>query len=363
MRRDRATFPANDRSPAVSVAWWWRRPRRSVPRSASRPSEWRYFGGNKAFTRYSPLDQINRDNVKNLRIVWRRPAVSDQLTQAFPDLQGEQLPAVDADRHRRHALHPERPRPGRRLRRRERQDRVGAGAVRADARGGERVGRRAASTTGAAAPATPTARIFAIRGEYLYALDAETGKPVAGFGDQGRASLHFEENQPLAGALQRQHRPARRRQRRRRHRQHRRRGRHRHVQEGSGARGRPRLRCAERQAALDVPRRAAAGRIRQRHLGQRVVEDRRRSRRVESDDRRRGARLRLHPADVADRRRRTASGGPATTCSPTRSSRSTRRPASASGTSRRFTTISGNGRTSARRCSATSRSTAGGSRR
>ena len=48
--------------------------------------EWRYFGGDKAFTRYSPLDQINRDNVKNLRIVWRRPAVSDELTQAFPDL-------------------------------------------------------------------------------------------------------------------------------------------------------------------------------------------------------------------------------------------------------------------------------------
>src|SRR5438128_718747 len=49
-------------------------------------SDWRYFGGNKAFTRYSPLDQVTRDNVKNLRIVWRRPAVSDQLTQAFPDL-------------------------------------------------------------------------------------------------------------------------------------------------------------------------------------------------------------------------------------------------------------------------------------
>ena len=48
--------------------------------------EWRYFGGNRAFTRYSPLDQITRDNVKNLRIVWRRPAVSEQLTQAFPDL-------------------------------------------------------------------------------------------------------------------------------------------------------------------------------------------------------------------------------------------------------------------------------------
>ena len=43
-------------------------------------------------------------------------------------------------------------------------------------------------------------RIFAIRGEYLYALNADTGKPVVGFGDRGRASLHFDETeQPLAG--------------------------------------------------------------------------------------------------------------------------------------------------------------------
>src|SRR5438034_153258 len=54
--------------------------------SRSTPAEWRYFGGDKAFTRYSPLDQITRDNVKNLRIVWRRAAVSDQLTQAFADV-------------------------------------------------------------------------------------------------------------------------------------------------------------------------------------------------------------------------------------------------------------------------------------
>src|SRR5438093_710617 len=57
---------------------------RSQDRALS--SEWRYFGGDKAFTRYSPLAQINRTNVMNLRIAWRRPAVSDQLMQAFPDV-------------------------------------------------------------------------------------------------------------------------------------------------------------------------------------------------------------------------------------------------------------------------------------
>ena len=48
--------------------------------------EWSYFGGDKAFTRYSPLDQIDRDNVRDLRIVWRRPAVDPELRAAFPDL-------------------------------------------------------------------------------------------------------------------------------------------------------------------------------------------------------------------------------------------------------------------------------------
>ena len=46
---------------------------------------WRYFGGDKGFTRYSPLEQINRDNVRNLRITWRRPAVNPKMIAAFPD--------------------------------------------------------------------------------------------------------------------------------------------------------------------------------------------------------------------------------------------------------------------------------------
>jgi glucose dehydrogenase len=57
----------------------------AVASQAPPPSEWRYFGGNKSFTRYSPIAQINRDNVGNLRIAWRRPAVNAQLVAAFPD--------------------------------------------------------------------------------------------------------------------------------------------------------------------------------------------------------------------------------------------------------------------------------------
>jgi len=37
----------------------------------SPPGEWWYYGGDSSSTKYSPLDQINRDNVKNLRIAWR----------------------------------------------------------------------------------------------------------------------------------------------------------------------------------------------------------------------------------------------------------------------------------------------------
>ena len=33
--------------------------------------EWRYYGADAAGTKYSPLDQINKDNVKNLKIAWR----------------------------------------------------------------------------------------------------------------------------------------------------------------------------------------------------------------------------------------------------------------------------------------------------
>ena len=35
-----------------------------IVRTQSTPQgEWRYFGGDKGYTRYSPLDQINSDNV------------------------------------------------------------------------------------------------------------------------------------------------------------------------------------------------------------------------------------------------------------------------------------------------------------
>src|SRR5438105_3748725 len=39
--------------------------------TASKSGEWPYWNGDAGSTKYSPLDQINKDNVNTLRIVWR----------------------------------------------------------------------------------------------------------------------------------------------------------------------------------------------------------------------------------------------------------------------------------------------------
>src|SRR5262245_8905296 len=39
--------------------------------TGTRNGEWRYYGGDAGSTKYSPLVQINKDNVKDLRIAWR----------------------------------------------------------------------------------------------------------------------------------------------------------------------------------------------------------------------------------------------------------------------------------------------------
>ena len=41
----------------------------------SADGEWHSWGGDSAFTRYSSLDQISRDNVTNLRVAWRWSSV------------------------------------------------------------------------------------------------------------------------------------------------------------------------------------------------------------------------------------------------------------------------------------------------
>ncbi len=157
-------------------------------------SEWRYFGGDEAYTRYSPLDQVDRDNVHNLKIVWRRPAVDPEILAAFPDLQPNaylrSTPImVDGVLYAPNAL----------------------GLLDAfDPASGETVWRQAPlaatleevagrSTRGAAYWSDGVdQRLLLVRGEYLYALDPATGRRLPGFGlaDQGRVALHWD--RPLA---------------------------------------------------------------------------------------------------------------------------------------------------------------------
>ena len=41
--------------------------------------EWRSHSGDRGSTKYAALDQIGKDNVSQLRIAWRRPAVDPAL--------------------------------------------------------------------------------------------------------------------------------------------------------------------------------------------------------------------------------------------------------------------------------------------
>jgi quinoprotein glucose dehydrogenase len=147
--------------------------------------EWRTYGGDKGFTRYSALDQINRNNVKNLKIVWRRPAVDPLIMDKFPDLNPSNYfrgtpVMIDGVLYSPN----------------------GVGLIEAfDAETGQ--------TKWVQQPVEPTLkeaagqsvrgvaywrkesdeRIISIRRDYLYAIEAKTGKPCRDFGENGRVWL------------------------------------------------------------------------------------------------------------------------------------------------------------------------------
>ena len=146
---------------------------------------WQSYGGDKGFTRYSPLDQINRDNVKNLHVIWRRQAIDPQLMEEFPDLTSSNYFRGTPVIINGVLYAPD-----------------GVGLVEAfDAATGktkwvqqpvEPTLREAAgqSTRGVAYWRKQSdERIIVIRRDYLYALDAKTGRPIRDFGENGRVWL------------------------------------------------------------------------------------------------------------------------------------------------------------------------------
>src|SRR5271156_6122166 len=148
--------------------------------------EWSSYGGDKGFSRYSPLNQINRDNVKELRVVWRRGALDPQISGKFPDLVSSNYFRGTPIMVNGVLYAPD-----------------GVGLIEAfDAATGrtkwvqqpvEPTLKEAAgqSTRGVAYWRKDTdERLVSMRRDYLYAVDAKTGKPCRDFGENGRVSLN-----------------------------------------------------------------------------------------------------------------------------------------------------------------------------
>jgi quinoprotein glucose dehydrogenase len=62
---------------------------------AAKPGEWRYLNSDPQSTRYAPLDQINKDNFKDLKIAWRwKPAIGPAPPSSGGTAQGNGDPKL-----------------------------------------------------------------------------------------------------------------------------------------------------------------------------------------------------------------------------------------------------------------------------
>jgi quinoprotein glucose dehydrogenase len=145
--------------------------------------EWPSHGGDAGFQRYSPLVQIDKANVGKLQIAWRRPALTEELQaeqtglraganfQSTPLMVGGRMFAQNA----MGLVDAFDPATGKTL---WRQERFASDPLRGASGRGVAYWRDGEDE-----------RILTVRGEYLYAIDARTGRLVKGFGEGGRAEL------------------------------------------------------------------------------------------------------------------------------------------------------------------------------
>jgi quinoprotein glucose dehydrogenase len=154
--------------------------------SASGNVEWRAYAGDRGSSKYAPLDQINKDNVAQLKVAWRRPAVDGSLKEKKSDLMvprdfratplmvGGTLFAPNGIG----LVEAFQPATGQTIWVQEPFEDDADGGLTGD------------STRSVAYWGNGNeGRIFVIRGEYLIALDPKTGKPIEDWGDEGRLSL------------------------------------------------------------------------------------------------------------------------------------------------------------------------------
>jgi quinoprotein glucose dehydrogenase len=154
--------------------------------------EWTTYGGNLASQRYSPLDQINKDNFKDLEIAWRlrtdflgpRP---DNLYSATPLYVNEVLYTTAGRRRAVVAMDP------------ETGEMLWMYSLNEGARGdaAARQGAGRGLSWWSSADGSDQRIIYVTPGYRMIALDAKTGIPVSTFGDKGIVDLKLNFDQDI----------------------------------------------------------------------------------------------------------------------------------------------------------------------
>jgi quinoprotein glucose dehydrogenase len=158
---------------------------RITAQQGARNGEWRLYGGDEGSTRYSALDQINRDNIKNMKVAWvwksdslgPNPQNGSETTPIMVNgvlyfTMDQRRYVIAADAGTGETLWMYRPNEGERFNQAPRKIHRGV-SYWTDGRGDERI-------------------VFVTPGFQLIALDAKTGDPIPNFGSRGIVDLFKE---------------------------------------------------------------------------------------------------------------------------------------------------------------------------
>src|SRR5262245_56656723 len=158
---------------------------RTTAQQGARNGEWRVYGGDEGSTRYSPLDQINRDNIKNMRVAWvwksdslmPNPQPTSETTPIMVNgvlyfTMDQRRIVIAANAGTGETLWIYRPTEGARFDQAPRKIHRGV-SYWTDGRGDERI-------------------VFVTPGFQLIALNAKTGAPIPNFGNGGIVDLFKE---------------------------------------------------------------------------------------------------------------------------------------------------------------------------
>jgi len=149
--------------------------------AATEDTEWRYYGNDSGSNKYAPLNQINRRNVGQLRIAWRRPAVDAAFTNPTFSNSYETTPLlikgvmyVSNGMGFVEAFEPD----------------TGKTIWIQEPPGTSRANLTGHAPRGIAYWSSgSTARIFIFREQSLVAVDAHTGELASDFGDHGQINM------------------------------------------------------------------------------------------------------------------------------------------------------------------------------